>query len=124
MKYETRTVNIKGRKLTADVADTMRKRAKGLSGRASLKKDECMLFVFPFPGTYPIWMRGMKFPIDVLWLDEKKHIIDLKENLKQASGFLDFKTYRHKGAAKYAIELNSGFMGKNNVKTGDKVDIG
>jgi len=121
MKYETKTIQIGDRKLKADVADTMMKRARGLSGRKALGLGKCMLFIFPYKAIYPIWMRGMKFPIDIIWLDEKKHITDFRTDLKPAHGPLVFKTYSHEGSAKYAIELPAGFIKKNRVKANSKV---
>ena len=123
MEYETTMVSIGGKRLRADVADSMRKRAKGLSGRERLGTGRCMLFIFPRSGSYPIWMRGMKFPIDVLWLDEKKRVTDLRSNLKPATSILDFKTYSHNGVAKYAIELPAGFAKRNKVKPGTKAEF-
>ncbi len=121
MEYETKTIQIGNRALKAIIADSMAKRARGLSGRERLNGKECMLFIFPHEATFPVWMRGMKFSIDIIWLDEKKHIIDFKSNLPPASGILDFKTYSHKKQAKYAIELPAGFIKNNKVKTSTRI---
>jgi uncharacterized protein len=121
MEYETRTVYVGNKRLKADVADTMTKRARGLSGREKLGSGECMLFIFPYSAIYPIWMRGMKFPIDILWIDQKKRITDFRTNLKPASGLLDFKTYSHNGSAKYAIELPAGFIKRNGIKINSRI---
>lgn len=120
MEYETTTVSISKRRLKAYISDTTAKRAKGLSGWKKLSKNECMLFIFRSPASYPMWMRGMKFPIDIVWLDEKKRVIDLKTDLEPA-GLFDFKTYPNKGQAKYSIEFPAGFVRKNRVKANTTV---
>ena len=39
---------------------------EGLDIKNNLKENEAMLFYFQQPGKYPIWMHGMKFPIDII----------------------------------------------------------
>lgn len=121
MDYEIREVRIGNKKLKAEVADTSAKRAKGLSNRQLLKKDQCMLFIFPYAAKHTLWMRGMNFPIDVLWLNDKKRIVDIKTDLKPASGFLDFKMYAPKEHANYVIELNAGFVESKKVSFSTKI---
>lgn len=45
-----------------------------------------MLFVFPVPEKVPIWNRGMRFPIDVLWIDGTYEIVHLAELPCEGSG--------------------------------------
>ena len=58
-----------GAVVTVEVADTPEARALGLGGHAPLQDGEGMLFVFSARGRYPFWMKGMTFPLDMLWLD-------------------------------------------------------
>jgi uncharacterized membrane protein (UPF0127 family) len=51
------------------VADTPESRAQGLGGHAPLEDGQGMLFVFGAPGRFPFWMKGMTFPLDMLWLN-------------------------------------------------------
>lgn len=70
-------VKIGGTTIQAELADTLEKKAQGLSGRKELGENEGMLFVFDSssttevvldkPGHHGIWMKDMKFPIDILW---------------------------------------------------------
>ncbi len=72
-------VKIGDREFAAEVADTPARRAKGLSGRASLPENEGMLFVFEEPGNHGFWMKDMKFAIDIIWIKGDK-IVGLTEN--------------------------------------------
>ena len=38
-----------------------------------------MLFIFSQPDFYPFWMKDMKFPIDIIWLDENLQIINIEK---------------------------------------------
>lgn len=56
-------------RILAEIADTPEAIAKGLAGRKGLPKGEGMLFVFPQRGSYPMTMREMLFPLDMIFLD-------------------------------------------------------
>jgi uncharacterized membrane protein (UPF0127 family) len=68
------TLNLGGEIFEIDTADTPAERAQGLSGRASLGKNEGMLFIFSKAGHYGFWMKDMNFPIDIIWIKDG-HII-------------------------------------------------
>lgn len=123
LRYEKRHITLSKRGLTAIVADTQRKMTVGLMFRESMKHDECMLFVFPGDGPHPIWMRNMRFPIDILWLDSKCHVVDMVESVKPTSG-LDFSGYRSKEPSRYVLELNAGFVKRNRIKINSVAKLG
>ena len=54
---------------------------KGLSGRVSLPSNQGMLFNFKEIDRHCIWMKDMKFNIDIAWLDASAKVIDVKENV-------------------------------------------
>ena len=68
---EGRTVRFPevGAEVAVEVADTPEARALGLGGHAPLEDGQGMLFVFGARGRFPFWMKGMTFPLDMLWLD-------------------------------------------------------
>ncbi|TXH07306.1 MAG: DUF192 domain-containing protein [Candidatus Moraniibacteriota bacterium] len=51
-----------------DVANTEALRSRGLGGRDSYPSGRGMLFVFDAPYQYGFWMKGMRFPIDIVFL--------------------------------------------------------
>lgn len=74
-------INITKKKELADnltVATGILKRMKGLLGRDSLAKGEALL-IKPCKSIHTI---GMKFSIDVIFLDKTNHIIAIKKNLQ------------------------------------------
>ena len=50
------------------LATTKEERILGLGGRESIYDNEGMLFVFETSDYHGIWMSGMRFPIDIVWL--------------------------------------------------------
>jgi uncharacterized protein len=64
----------KGR-LVVEVADTPRTRSTGLADRDALSRFDGLLLKWHGPARHPIWMKGMRFPLDVLWLDADGRVV-------------------------------------------------
>ena len=54
--------------LTFEYARTAAEQERGLGGRPSLAPNAAMLFVFERPAIQTFWMKGMRFPIDIIWI--------------------------------------------------------
>jgi uncharacterized membrane protein (UPF0127 family) len=116
---------VKNIKIDVDIAETPEEKAKGLSGRQSLKKNEGMLFIFE-NNTYPIfWMKDMHFPIDIIWIaDEKVVHIDRNVPVPEVNT-PDSKLplYKPPVGIDYVLEVNAGFAESHNIKLNDVVNI-
>ncbi len=64
--------------IVADVVRAENERNAGLSGREAMGVNEGMLFLFDEPGRYGFWMKGMKFPIDIIWINGNK-VVGIEE---------------------------------------------
>lgn len=95
-------------------------RRTGLSGLERLPKDGAMLFVFDAPGRHCIWMKDMRFALDIVWLDSDKRVIHIKENAAPASYPERFCPDR---PAQYVLELNAGTITDYDVTTGQQLDF-
>ncbi len=102
-------------KLKLEVAED---KAKGLMDRRSLGKEAGMIFVFPFDSFWPFWMKNVKFPLDLIFIDSKFKIVDIKEGKPNSE-----KMILSGKPARMVIEANAGFCSKNKIKAGDKVTI-
>lgn len=118
VNFEKRRIVVGNRRMEAFIADTPRKMTVGLMFRPFIKKNECMLFIFPNDGMHPIWMRNMRFPIDIVWYDSKKRVVDCIEGAKPSRG-LNFSSYKPQKPARYVIEFNAGFVKRNRIKRKD-----
>lgn len=66
------SVKIGNTTIKVEWADTQSARIKGLSGRTSLGNNEGMLFIFPEKSVQKFWMKEMKFPLDIIWIDGER----------------------------------------------------
>lgn len=106
--------------LTARIADTPAARERGLSGTDTLANNQAMLFIFDTTGKWPIWMKDMQYDIDVVWLSDNKHVVDLLPNLSPDTYP---KTFTPKQDARYVLELPAGYANQHGITFGTIVDF-
>ncbi len=115
----TRTVTIGERTMNVEIADTVASRITGLSGRGFMGEDEGMFFIFPDSTIQKFWMKGMKFPIDIIWINGDK-VIGMVMGAKPETG-LDYTIYSSPEPADKVLEINAGLTQKFGIKIGDIV---
>jgi uncharacterized membrane protein (UPF0127 family) len=106
----TTQVHAGSNKVAAEVADTEALRERGLSGREALPRDAGMMFVFDQDATPAFWMKGMRFPLDLVWIDAAKHIAGVTADAQPQPGATDaaLTLYHPPSAVRYVLELNAG----------------
>jgi uncharacterized membrane protein (UPF0127 family) len=122
--YKTTTITYKRNRFRVEVADTFLKKMVGLMYREKMGREKGMLFPIAEPGVLAstITMMNMKFSIDILWLDERKRVVDIVERAQPSSSLFD--SYKPRKAAKYVLELDAGAIKKLEIKRGDKISFG
>jgi uncharacterized membrane protein (UPF0127 family) len=90
----------------ATIAASNNARDKGLSGVSELAVDQALLMVFPSDGKWGIWMKDMKIPIDIVWLNSDKKVVYIVKNAPPEGS--TSVPYTPKTPAKYVIELPTG----------------
>jgi uncharacterized membrane protein (UPF0127 family) len=81
---------------------------RGLSGRESLATGTGMLFIFPTLSQQSMWMPDMKFPLDVVWLDETLSVVNISYGLEPCVSQTNCPSSSSAYQAKYAIEMPKG----------------
>jgi hypothetical protein len=113
-------ISVSGTEIRAQVALSDEEKSTGLSGRDRIGEDEGMLFVFGREGYWGFWMRGMKFPIDIAWIDGGKHIVHVERNVLP-EGYP--KSYYPPIPALYVLETRANFFAEKNIKNGDRLEF-
>ena len=121
------TDNIKRIKaeINIEIADAQEKRSIGLGGRESLATDSGMLFLYEKSDKYKFWMKGMKIPLDFIWINDTR-IVDLLENIeppKSGQKDEDLPLIAPIIAVNKILEVNAGFVDSHNIKVGDKIEF-
>jgi uncharacterized protein len=103
------------------IAKTPAEREKGLSGTGELRSDQAMLFIYESEGKWPIWMKDMKYPIDIVWLNQNKEIVYIVKNAPPES--YPYEQFIPKQDARYVLELPSGTVGKKSITIGKTAEF-
>lgn len=121
--YAQAEVAIHGQVFRVDVADTPQKQALGLGGRERLGPHEGMLFVYADRGRPAFWMRGMRIPIDMIWLDNRRVVHIQAEVPPPAPGRdnAQLPTYQPEAPANFVLELAAGRAKAVGLRVGDRV---
>ncbi len=111
-------------KIEIEIVQTPEKKSKGLSGRKYLAFDKGMLFLYLIPKRYKFWMKDMLFPIDILWIKNGK-IVEIDEDIPCFSDMplSELPIYKPDKPVTAVLEVNAGFVDRNNIKVGDKLQI-
>ncbi len=107
--------------IQVELADTPQKHALGLMFRKELLGNSGMLFLFKEEGKYSFWMKNMNFPLDIIWIDKDKKIVDIRKNVPVCRDSCESLIPLVK--ARYVLEVNAGFVDKYQIKLGDEVNF-
>ncbi len=110
------TLTANGHAIKADIANTDATRQTGLMFRASMGKNDGMLFVFPQLGYHAMWMRNTLIPLSVAYMDDHGKILSIHE-----MEALNETSHMSAGPARYALEMNTKWYSSNKVQVGDVI---
>ncbi len=96
----------------ADLADTSRKRRTGLLKHSSLEAGEG-LWIAPCEAVHTV---GMKFPIDVVFLDRKRRILKIRPSMVQWRLTACLRAHS-------VLELRAGTCEGTETKAGDQLEF-
>ncbi len=102
------------------VAGTYAQRELGLGNRSGLPANKGMLFPYDQESKPCFWMRGMRFPVDMIWLDKSKTVVDVAANVKPGTFP---QAFCPKQPAQYVIELNANAAAKSGVTVGKQLQF-
>lgn len=114
------TLVINDHSINAEVAETDYEKRRGLSGRVELPPNEALLLVFDSPNYHGIWMKGMNFPIDIVWIDENWVVVGVEREVRPDT-FPN--VFYPPEPVKYVLELSSGATLEAGIDTGSTVSL-
>ena len=106
------------RHLKVKVVTTEEDKKLGLMFRQHLNMDEGMLFTFKY-GNNTVWMKNTYIPLDVIFLDKDYKVIGFVEDTVP----LSLEIVKINKKSNYIIEVNAGWIRKNNLKIGNKMNL-
>jgi len=122
--YQTTPLTLpSGQQIRVEVMTKQADMMRGAMFRESLAPDRGILFVHGSSGLYKYWMYQVRIPLDILWLDMNRQIVEISPNTppcpsqsaKECPGFGGNKM------AIYVLELPGGAASRFGLRVGDAV---
>lgn len=96
------------------VCATIWSKAKGFM--FTRKYQQPLLFIFSKEQYVPLHMYFVRFSLDILYINSKQQIVEIKENLKP------WQFYHPKQKAMYVVELKQGVVKEKKIDVGDVIE--
>jgi uncharacterized membrane protein (UPF0127 family) len=118
--YGTRLVKFPdGKEIRAEVMLHREDLVRGMKYRESLPEGRGMLFIHGKSGRYPYWMYEVKVPLDILWLDQNRSIVQLIHQVPPCPGPRErCPVYGGQFDALYVLEIPAGSAKKHGLRPG------
>ena len=104
--------------LAVELARTPGEQVRGLSGRPGLKPGHGMLFVYDHPQAVSIWMKDMRFALDIIWIRSGR-IVAIEKNAPPLSPAGPERVYT--AIADLVLEVTAGLTDRQKIRVGDSV---
>jgi uncharacterized membrane protein (UPF0127 family) len=118
------TIQIGQTSILVELANTPGEQALGLGERDYLPENGGMLFSYAKKTPVAFWMKGMRFPLDIIWI-EGGRVTQITANIPPEPGEPDdsLALYTPNDPVEAVLEVNAGFAERNNIKVGDSVQM-
>lgn len=100
---------------SAKIATNESDRANGLTGVSEMSARKALIMAYPESSKWPISMKDMKVPVDIVWLNSQKKVVHIVKNASPDA--INPKTFTPKTAASYVIELPAGSVDSKAIST-------
>jgi uncharacterized membrane protein (UPF0127 family) len=122
-RYQRAEVTVNNITLNTDLALTQEQQTKGLAIKNAMNETQGMLFVFQQPALESFWMKDMKFPIDIIWMDANRTVVYIAPNLQPCPTVGDCPGYVPTKESLYVLETTAGFSQRHHVKPGTQMNF-
>jgi len=92
---------------------------QGLSGRSGLCAYCGMIFLFPEADLRGFWMKDMRFPIDIIWLQDGK-VVHIEEHVSHET---PEKVYKPNIKVDTVLELPAGGVAQRGIVIGSHLSF-
>lgn len=117
--------NIQQTSLQVYIADSANEQAVGLGDIPELPATHGMLFIYSQPAQYSYWMKGVEYPIDIIWLKEMT-VVDITPNIQPedpSTALQDYARYSPAVPVDGVLEVTSGLTDQVGIEIGHHLTV-
>lgn len=104
--------------IKVEIAVTQAEKQKGLSGRSVLPQGQGLLFLYKNSGQRNIWMKDMRFPIDIVWMDANKTVTKVNRNILPST--YPAEVFTAGESTQFILEMPAGGAAKAGILEGQR----
>ncbi len=108
--------------INLEVSKSTEELQKGLSGRDDLPEDQGMIFVFEEKAQHSFWMKEMRFPIDIIFIDDTT-VKQVVENAAPSGQVPNLTIYTPDSPVNLVLEVNAGKAKELGIKEGTTIEF-
>jgi uncharacterized membrane protein (UPF0127 family) len=113
-----------GQEIRAEEEITPIDMQKGMMFRDSLPRGRGMLFVHQKPGLYPYWMYQVRIPLDIIWMDTNRSIVEISPDTPPCkTRASQCPNYGGHQQAQFVLELGGGEAHRFGLHVGQTLDF-
>ena len=120
--YSTEVIFPNGKKVLAESIRDPITMQRGMMFRDKLDAGRGMLFTHGQAGNFAYWMHNVKMPLDIIWLDAQRDIVEIVESAAPCPRKPCPSIGGNKPAL-FVLEVNGGVARENNLKPGDRLKL-
>ncbi len=106
--------------IAVELARSTDEKVRGLSNRPSLAAGRGMAFVYERPQPIGIWMKDMRFALDIVWIRDGR-IVHIEKNAPPLTAAAPEKVYTATGDI--VLEVPAGYTSDKNIRVGDSARL-
>ena len=110
-----------GIEIEAEVADTPEKLLFGLAFLDTLPPNGGMIYIFESTGPHRVTTKAYRFPVDMIWVDESRHIVSIAENVPPCHAETCPWHGSESSSVRYLIQTAAGFAKRTGLEVGEEL---
>ncbi|MDD4289794.1 MAG: DUF192 domain-containing protein [Patescibacteria group bacterium] len=107
--------------VSVEIVSSFLEMQRGLSERDEMCENCGMLFIMNDSDIHNFWMGKMRFALDFAYIENNK-IIEIFKNVPIYTSD-EYTRINSTQNSDMVLELNAGFLDKNNIKAGDEIKL-
>jgi uncharacterized protein len=121
----TRKVTLpNGQQIRAEVEMNDLDMRRGMMFRDSLARGRGMLFIHQTPGLYPYWMYQVRIPLDIVWMDASRRIVEISADTPPCKTKASLcANYGGHQTAQFVLELGGGEARRLGLSLGQTLEF-
>lgn len=113
-------IQLGGKSLTVEIADTAESQKRGLKHRKTLLENSGMLFLFDTTRYLSFWMPDTLLPLSLAFFDEHQTLVEMFEMSVPLQGQDPIPVYHSTQPCRYALEMKKNWFKENGISPGMK----